>query len=156
MLKVKIVCVGKIKEKFFKDAVDEYVKRLGAYCNTEITEINESRIDKPNAADVAKALTAEGKNIIAATEGLKILCDVAGKQTDSDDVAKLLKKAAETKGSITFVVGSSFGVSEEVKAAADERISFGKITLPHQLFRVVLCEQIYRGFTILNGTPYHK
>lgn len=156
MLKVKIVCVGKIKEDFFEKALAEYGKRLSRFCDFKIEEIAESRLNDETAADVACALEEEGKSILKKADGLTVLLDRQGVEASSFDMAKLLKSSADVKGGITFIVGSSHGVSQSVFQRADKVISFGKITFPHQLFRVVLAEQIYRGFTIINGSAYHK
>lgn len=156
MLKVKIVCIGKIKENYFIDALGEYTKRLIRYCDFCIEELAESRLKDETPTEIQRALVEEGKNILKKAEGKLVLLDRVGKMVDSFDMANILKEVATTTGKITFVIGSSHGVSQEVKDKSDLSISFGKITFPHQLFRVVLTEQIYRGFCINAGSPYHK
>jgi len=156
MLKVKILCIGKIKENYFIDALGEYAKRLIRYCDFCIDELAESKLKDETPTEIKKALVEEGKNILKRVEGKLVLLDRVGKMVDSFDVANILKEASSTTGKVTFVIGSSHGVSQEVKDKADLTISFGKITFPHQLFRVVLAEQIYRGFCINAGSPYHK
>ena len=156
MLKVKIVCVGKIKEDYFLDAVAEYAKRLSRYCDFSVDEIAESKLNGESPAEIQKALAEESKSIIKRAEGYVVLLDRTGKMVDSPEIAGLLKRAQNAQGKVTFVIGSSHGVEQEVRTKADEVISFGKITFPHQLFRVVLAEQIYRACGILAGTKYHK
>lgn len=156
MLKIKVLCVGKIKEDYFEKALAEYKKRLSRFCDFCIDEIPESRLGGESFSDIQKALAEEAKVILKKAEGMTIVLDRLGKQTDSVEFAQLLKKASIDFGKATFVIGSSHGVDESVKQRADCLISFGKITLPHQLFRVVLVEQIYRGFGINNNSPYHK
>jgi len=156
MLKVKIVCIGKIKEDYFLDGIAEYAKRLSRYCDFSITELAESKLNGESFAEVQRALAEESKNILKHTEGYTVLLDRTGKMVDSMEVAGLLKKAQNTVGKVTFVIGSSHGVDQQVRTQADDVISFGKITFPHQLFRVVLAEQIYRGFCINGGANYHK
>ena len=153
MLKVVVVAVGDIKERFYKDAVAEYVKRLGRWAKTEIVEVSEAS----HLTDPDKKRAEEGEAILKKLRGKVILTDVKGQKIKSEDLATLIKESALAGDSeLTFVIGGSNGVSPAVKARADAIISFGDITLPHQLFRVVLLEQIYRAETILSGTPYHK
>lgn len=153
MLKIRVVAVGGIKESFYREAVGEYVKRLGKWAKVEISEAEEaSHIEDP-----AKKREAEAEGILRRVKGRMVLLDVKGKRVKSEDIATLLSESALSGVSeITFVIGGSNGVSEEVKRRADDVLSFGDITLPHQLFRVVLLEQIYRAETIINNASYHK
>ena len=153
MLKLRVVAVGDVKDSFYREAVAEYVKRLGKWAKTEIVEVAEaSHLTDPN-----KKREAEGEAILAKLKGKTILTDVKGKKVKSEDIASLLEKSALAGDSeLTFVIGGSNGVSPAVKAKAAEMISFGDITLPHQLFRVVLLEQLYRAETIIHGSTYHK
>ena len=144
MLTVRVVAVGTLKEKFFVSAVDEYVKRLGKYCKFEIIQVKESGPKK------------EAEEIRAKLRGYVILCDVMGELVSSEGLAKRFEDLSMDTSTITFVIGGSDGVGGYLDDVADEKTSFGKITLPHQLFRVVLVEQIYRVFTILKGEKYHK
>lgn len=156
-MKFKIVAVGKIKEKFFVDAVAEYVKRISRYASVEIVEIAECAFNgSPSAKEVEKIVTVEGQRILQKLEGYVVAADIEGKQLDSRELSDLIVKNKQTDSVFTFVVGGSYGLSREVKEAADTRVSFGKITLPHQLFRVVLCEQLYRACCIENNVTYHK
>jgi len=152
MKKIEILCVGKIKENYFKDAIAEYQKRLSRFCNfsiVEVVEFGDSTLakEKEGAAILQKMLDGS----------FLILLDIQGEMITSEGLAKEIDLAfVKGNDKVRFVVGGSHGISEIVKEKADKAISFGKITYPHQLFRVVLCEQIYRALCIQNGTPYHK
>lgn len=156
-MKLKIVAVGKIKESYFKDAISEYVKRISKFANVEIIEADECFFNGiPNESEKQKILSAEGKLILQKAEGFIIAMDVSGKPVSSEDVSSCLAKQKHNHSVFTFVIGGSYGLSDEVKRRADERWSLGKITMPHRLFRVVLCEQLYRACCIENNVPYHK
>ncbi len=156
-MKITVVAVGKLKERFWSDACAEYVKRLGGYATVKVLEVPDRDPAKSGGEDGARAL--EGKAILAAIPDRShvILLDVAGKERSSEEIAARLDDLmVRGSSSITFVIGGSCGVSDEVYARADERLSFGRITLPHNLARVVLLEQAYRAFKIMRGEPYHK
>ena len=161
MQKMTILCTGKLKEKFYLDAVAEYVKRLSRFCKLEIIELPEEKIEEKNASDavVKKALDKEGKAILSnVRKGAAIvaMC-IEGKQISSDELAQFLaQRAGSGAGDVAFVIGSSHGLSDEVKKAAALKFSMGRITMPHQLARLVLTEQIYRACTINAGMKYHK
>ena len=144
MLTIKIVAVGTLKEKFYVDAVAEYVKRLSKYCKLEIIQVKESDIKK------------ECEEIRDKLKGHVILCDLRGELVSSEGFAQKIEKLQMATSTISIVIGGSEGVGNYLDDVIDEWMSFGKITLPHQLFRVVLVEQIYRAFTILKGEKYHK
>lgn len=151
MININIVCVGALKEKFWIDAVSEYGKRLSRFCKLKILELpQQEKFDKQ------KCLEGEGDEILRAVRGYKILLDIEGQQFTSNELAKKIEKVLLSNSEITFIIGGSYGVSEKVKAQVDFRLSFGKITLPHNLARVVLVEQIYRAFMITSGSTYHK
>lgn len=150
-MKIKILCVGKIKERFYSEAVAEYVKRLGRFCNVEIAEVD----DCPDG-DVEKIKKKEAKALLPGLEGFCICLDIDGKQFSSEEFAQKLKETKDNSSVITFVIGGSHGLYENVKDLCKMRLSFGKMTFPHQLMRVILCEQIYRAFMILSGSTYHK
>ena len=153
MLKIRVVAVGGIKENFYREAIEEYKKRLGKWAKVEIEEVPESS----EIADPAKKREAEGEAILRRLKGKAILLDVKGRRISSEGLSEIISRSALSGDSeITFVIGGSNGVSGKVKQAASEILSFGDITLPHQLFRVVLLEQIYRAMSIIAGTPYHK
>jgi len=160
MLAVKLICVGKLKEKFYIDAVAEYIKRLGAYCRLEIEELSEIRLpERPSEAEIRSALAKEAETIrsrIPKGAAVAALC-IEGRQTDSEGFAELLEKfAANGVSKLCFIIGGSCGIDEQLKAQADLRVSMSKMTFPHHLARVMLLEQIYRGFNINNGGKYHK
>ena len=156
MLKVNIVCIGKIKESFYRDAISEYAKRLTRFCKFNIVELQESLLVGKNAQDIEKVKVQEGKNIISKLSGYIIVLDLGGKQLSSEDLATTIESVSNSYSEITFVIGGSYGLSSEVLEKADKKIAFGKITFPHQLMRVVLVEQIYRAFMINSNSDYHK
>lgn len=156
-MKFSVVAVGKIKEIYFKDAVSEYAKRMSRFVNVQFTEVEECTFcGIPNESQVQKILQTEGKSILQKVEGCVVALDIGGTPVDSVSLSGLIEKISQTDSTISFVIGGSYGLSDEVKRRADYRVSFGKITLPHQLCRVVLCEQLYRACTIRNNVPYHK
>lgn len=160
MLNVKLICVGKMREKFYIDAFEEYRKRLQAYCRLELAEITEQRLsDRPAEKEITAALEREGQEILKSVPAdayLVALC-VEGKQMPSEGMAELIA-ARENSGKpkLCFVIGGSFGLSPTVKARADRKLSMSQMTFPHHLARVMLVEQVYRGFKINEGSQYHK
>ena len=160
MLHINIVCIGKLKESYFRDAIAEYSKRLSKYCNLTITELNDEKIpNNPNESDNLIVKNKEGKNIIShlKKDSYIIALDSNGKQMQSEEFADKIEKISTNYNStITFIIGGSLGISSEVLQLCNEKISFSKMTFPHQLFRVLLLEQIYRGFKIINNENYHK
>ena len=159
MLNIKIICVGKFKEKYWEAASAEYMKRLGAYCNVSVIEVKEEKLPAhASRADEENVIFKEGKSIldkIAAGDHV-IALDIGGKELSSEDLAAKIAEISFTSSTIDFVIGGSLGLSKEVKSRAALRLSFGRITLPHQLARIVLLEQIYRAFKINAGETYHK
>jgi len=160
MLGIEIICVGKLKEKYWQDACQEYAKRLKGFCSFRITEIEEERMpDNISEAHIRHTLQKEGERILAAVpKGAVIaaMC-IEGRQRSSEELAATLEELAVCGCSqIAFVIGGSWGLSEAVKAAARIRLSMSKMTFPHQLARVMLCEQIYRAFSINSNSKYHK
>ncbi len=159
MLDIRIICVGKFKEKYWVDASAEYMKRLGAYCNVSVIEVREEKLPaNASAADERKVMEAEGRSLLSKVDksDFAIVMDVKGKELSSEELAARIQETAFTHSTIDFIIGGSLGLSDEVKKRADLRMSFGRITLPHQLARVVLLEQIYRAFKINAGETYHK
>ena len=159
-MKIKIVCVGKLKEKYLKDAIDEYTKRLSRFCTVQIIELSDEKIpDNPSLSEEEKVLELEGEKIlknISPSDYVFSLC-VEGKALTSEEFAqKLSDIALSGKSTICFVIGGSLGLSKGVKARSDFRLSFSKMTFPHQLMRVFLTEQIYRAFKINANEKYHK
>lgn len=160
MLNVKLICVGKLKEKFYLEAVNEYVKRLGSLCRLEITELGEVRLpQEPSQAEINAALAKEAESIrqqIPKGAVVAAMC-IEGKIYSSEEFSKVMSDCAVAGASkLCFVVGSSFGLDEGFKKSADLRLSMSKMTFPHHLARVMLLEQIYRGFKISAGGKYHK
>lgn len=160
MQSVKIICVGKLKDAFFREASDEYMKRLKAFCKAEIIEIPAANLpDDPNEAQIDSALEKEADAILKKipSGSLRVAMCVEGKLYSSEDMAKCIAEASmRGNGDITFIIGGSYGISERVKKQADIRMSASKMTFPHRLFRVMLLEQIYRGYKINQGSKYHK
>ena len=159
-MRIEIVCIGKIKEEFYRGAVAEYSKRLTAFCDFSVVELPQERLpDNPGGREIARALEREGRSILAKLRpGARVvaLC-VEGGQLSSEEMAgTLMSWSVGGVSCVQFVIGSSFGLSGEVKSRADLRLSMSRMTLPHQLCRVVLCEQIYRAMTINHGAKYHK
>lgn len=160
MLAVKLVCVGRMREKFYTDAFAEYRKRLGSYCKFECVEIAEQRLgDDPSPNEIAAALEKEAAEIeraVPADACLVALC-VEGKERSSEELAALIRERESSgKPRLCFVIGGSYGMSERVKRRADLKLSMSRMTFPHHLARVMLAEQIYRAFKINEGSRYHK
>lgn len=151
-----MICIGKLKEKHWRDAVAEYEKRLFSLCKFQLIELPEVRLPSdPSPAQIAAALEQEGKTILERAAGKIYPLCIEGKEVDSPGLAKKLENAMQSPGTVTFVIGSSHGLAETVKKAG-EGLSMSPMTFPHQLARVMLCEQIYRSFQIISGTKYHK
>mgnify|MGYP004538968173 FL=1 len=160
MLGVTIICEAKLKEKYLRDAADEYIKRLGGYCKLNIVELAPKKLpDNPSENEIASALSAEGKEILSKiSAGSKVfsMC-IEGKQLSSEKLAKEIDSyGIQGFSNIVFIIGSSYGLSEEVKKRSDFRLSMSEMTFPHQLARIMLLEQIYRAFRINSGGKYHK
>ena len=160
MLSVKMICVGKIRERFFLDAFEEYRKRLGAYCRLELVEPNEQRLpERPSQAEIDAALEKEAGDILRTIppDAYVVALCVEGAQIPSEGMARLVEeREGSGKPKLCFVVGGSFGLSETVKKRADLRLSMSKMTFPHHLARIMLAEQLYRGYKIREGARYHK
>lgn len=145
MIKVNVVCVGKIKEEYFRQAIAEYSKRLSRFCKLEIKELAEG-----------KTLQEEAPNILKSAKGYVFALCIEGEKYSSERLAKDIKKLCDAGKEITFIIGSSCGLDDAVKSAADTKISFSDMTFPHQMMRVILLEQVYRAFMINSGSEYHK
>lgn len=159
-MKIKIVTVGKLKEKYLKDGIAEYSKRLSRFANLEMIELaDEKTPDRASDSENQKILELEGTRILSkiGDRDFVIVLAIEGKTLSSEEFSKQLEQAPINGFStLTFVIGGSLGLSPQVKKPANLSISFGRLTLPHQLMRLVLVEQIYRAFTIQQGSPYHK
>ena len=160
MLTVNILCVGNLKESYWREACAEYAKRLGGYCKFSVVEVGESRLPKSYSdADIVKVIESEGERILARipSGSFVIAMCIEGRMMDSPQLAARLEQTALCgKSRIDFVIGGSYGLSEAVKKRADLRLSMSPMTFPHQLARVMLCEQIYRAFSINADAKYHK
>lgn len=157
-MKINIIAVGKIKEKYLKEAIDEYKKRLSKFCSLNIMEIDECVAKVENDANIKKSIDDESKSIISKIKNEYIIAlDIDGKEYSTLELSDKINDI-KLKGvsEISFIIGGSYGLSETIKKRADLRLSFSKLTFPHQLFRVILLEQIYRVFKIENNEPYHK
>ena len=158
-MKITLITVGTLKEDYLRKAMEEYVRRIGAYATWEEINLKEEKLKDESPASVDTALKAEGERIIAVIpkDALAIALCVEGKQYSSEELAAKIE-LLPTNGisEITFVIGDSDGMGEDVKAACDYRLSFSKMTFPHQLMRVILLEQIYRALSIINHGKYHK
>lgn len=152
MLRINIVAVGKIKEKYIKDGILEYCKRMNPYINFNIVELEESK-------DSNSSIIQDTKNILKYLEkksGYMILLDISANECSSEELASMISKLSIDYSEINFVIGGSRGVTDELRKFVNRRISFSKLTFPHQLFRLILCEQIYRSICINNNIKYHK
>lgn len=146
MIKINLLCVGTLKERFWVDAIEEYKKRIGRFANFKITETDECR-----------TIEEEGKEILKRIKGHAVIFDIEGEAVTSCGFAEMIrKKLNEGKSELTLIIGGSNGLSQEVKDISRDKISFGRVTYPHQLMRVIATEQVYRALTILNNVPYHK
>ena len=159
-MNVNIIAIGKLKEEYLRAACAEYGKRLSAFCRFSVIELPESRLgDDPSDKEIARALEAEAEQIRAKlTNGsYNIAMCIEGKQIPSEELAELLERVpTEGKSTINIIIGSSYGIAESLKKQADCRLSMSKMTFPHQLARVMVMEQVYRGYMINAGKKYHK
>lgn len=150
---IKIICIGKLKEKYLKDAQEEYLKRLSKYTQIQIIELDDSNID-----DEKVALEQEKTKVLKYLnpKDYIITLEIEGNQLTSVELANKIDKTLITNSDITFIIGGSYGIHDEIKSKSNYKLSFSKLTFPHQLFRVLLLEQIYRSYKILNNEKYHK
>lgn len=159
-MRIQIICIGKLKEKYWSDAVNEYMKRLSKYCDIEILELKESKLpDKASAAQEAMVIEEEGKTILKHIKdnSYVITLEILGKNLTSEELASKMKDLPLIgKSHVTFIIGGSLGLSNEVSKRSDFKLSFSKMTFPHQMMRVILLEQVYRAFKINKNEAYHK
>ncbi len=157
-MNIKLVVIGKLKEKYLRDGCDEYIKRLSKFCNLKIVELDEYKLpDKPSQKDIDNALINESKNILKHCEGYIISMCIEGNQVSSEDLAKKFETVTlNGYGTITFIIGSSFGLDSSIKNKSDFKLSMSKMTFTHQIARMLLLEQIYRAFQINTNGKYHK
>lgn len=159
-MKITILCVGKIKEKFYREAIAEYAKRLSRYCKLEVVEVaDEKTPDVCSEVENARIRNKEGERLMKyiKEDGYVIALAIQGKQYDSVGFSECIEKLGiQGKSHLYFVIGGSLGLADAILRRADAKISFSAMTFPHQLMRVILLEQIYRGYRIMNNEPYHK
>lgn len=160
MLSVNIICIGKLKEKYWADAIKEYSKRLSVFCKFSVIELSEYKVnDNPSEKQIDFVLKEEGKSILSRIKSddyCAALC-IEGKIISSKELSGLISEVPLTgKSTVNFIIGGSWGLSDDVKNRSNVKISMGKMTFPHQLARVMLSEQIYRAFQISSGGKYHK
>ena len=159
-MKIRIIAIGKIKEQYLKDGINEYLKRIKPYAKIEIVEVNDSPIkDNPNDFDIEKVKQTEGRSVLNLVKSNEyvISLDMNKKEMDSIEFSSYLIKKMEISGSnLTFIIGGSYGLSDELKNRANDSISLSKMTFLHQMTRLILLEQIYRGFKIYSHETYHK
>lgn len=156
MLKINLICVGDIKEKYLSDAINEYSKRISRFANLNIVQIKENVAKSNNALDVENSLKKDADEILKHIKGYAICLDILGDMISSEQFAKKIEKISLINSEISFIIGASNGLHNKIKAICKEKISFSKMTFPHQLMRVIFLEQLYRAFTILNNISYHK
>lgn len=158
-MKVTLICVGKVKEKFYREAIKEYEKRLGAYIKLNTIEINDEKVKVENDSEIALAIEKEGNNILSKIKDTQyvITLEILGKSISSEQFAAKIDNLMLTgKSDVVLVIGGSYGLSDSVKKRSDYALSFSKMTFPHQMMRVVLLEQVYRAYRIITGASYHK
>lgn len=161
MIRVNIICIGKIKEKYFTDAINEYAKRLSLFCKFSIVELPEEKIrsNNPNQSQIDEVIEAEGKKIlqkIGQSDYVLAMC-IEGKMLSSVELSKTIDNLSVSgKSTVDFIIGGSYGLSNAVKSRADFKLSMSKMTFPHQMARMILSEQIYRAFEISTNGKYHK
>lgn len=154
---IDLICVGKIKESFYREAVGEYAKRLSRFCKFRVCEVAEELLTGTSQKQIDAVKKAEGARLLAYCKGYVIAFDSRGAQTTSEEFSDLIcKRALRENSRIALVIGGSYGLDDALKQRADAIVSFGKITFPHQLMRVVAVEQLYRAFMIGEGSAYHK
>lgn len=155
---VNLIVIGRLKEDYLRSACAEYIKRLARYCTFELHELDECRLsDSPSEKEIASALKKEAENIKKYAKGMIIPMCIEGKQLSSEELSQKITSAGVNGFStVTFIIGSSFGLADEIKSMGTLKLSMSKMTFPHQLARVMLLEQIYRAFQIAEGGKYHK
>lgn len=156
MIKINLIALGDIKEKYLIDAIQEYKKRISRFANLNIIELKENNPKSTSKKDIELALKKDAQEILSYLKGYVICLDIEGKQYSSVEFSELIKKTTLQSSEITFVIGASNGLDEEIKNLSKTKLSFSKMTFPHQLMRVIFLEQVYRAFTILNNIAYHK
>lgn len=156
MLKINLIVIGDIKESYLKEAISEYSKRISRFADLKIVELKENNPISTNHKDISLALEKDAKNIQSHIKGYSICLDINATQLTSEQFAEKIKTLSLKTGEITFIIGASNGIAEQIKNTCNEKLSFSKMTFPHQLMRVIFLEQLYRALTINNNIAYHK
>jgi 23S rRNA (pseudouridine1915-N3)-methyltransferase len=157
MIKINIIAVGKVKEKYFEDGIKEYIKRISRFADINIKELKEENIYSPTSGEIEQIIKKESESILKEFKGYVVALAIEGKKLTSEKLSQKINEIAAYKsGEISFIIGGSYGLSKTVKEKADFLLSLSDMTFPHTLFRLMLTEQIYRAFTISNNVGYHK
>ncbi len=156
MIKINLICMGDIKEKYLKDAIGEYSKRISRFADLKIIELKEHVAPSNNFTDIENALKKDAEEMKKHIKGHLFCLDIQGKMLSSEEFSSKINKISLTSSEISFIIGASNGIHDSIKSISNEKISFSPMTFPHQLMRVIFLEQLYRAFTILNNISYHK
>lgn len=156
MIKINLISMGDIKEKYLKEAITEYSKRISRFAELKIIELKENAPKNSSSGEILNCLKKDAEEIKKHIKGYPICLDVKGSLISSEEFATKLQKTSLSSSEITFIIGASNGIDESIKNLCKEKISFSKMTFPHQLMRVIFLEQLYRAFTIINNISYHK
>lgn len=156
MLKIHLVAVGRVKENYFKEGIAEYAKRLSRYADFKITEVREENFSKEGEAERKLAKKREAERIVPELKGFIVCLSAEGRKFSSEAFSRKIEEIKSAAGEVTFVIGGSYGIDESVKRRANLLMSFSDMTFPHTLMRLIFTEQLYRAFTIAEGTGYHK
>lgn len=156
MIKINIIAIGDIKESYLKEGINEYLKRIKRYADINIYELKEHNPSSNNANDILIALEKDADEIKKKIKGFPICLDISGKSMDSIEFSNYLNKLSLSTSEISIIIGASNGLSDSIKSNCKDKISFSKMTFPHQLMRLILLEQLYRSFTIIHNIAYHK
>ena len=156
MIKINLICMGDIKEKYLREAIGEYSKRISRFAELKIIELKENVAQSNSKTDILKALEKDAENMKKYLKGYIICLDINGKMLKSEEFSQKIEKISLSNSEITFIIGASNGIDEKIKNLSNEKISFSPMTFPHQLMRVIFLEQLYRAFTISNNIAYHK
>ena len=156
MIKINLISIGDIKEKYLREAIGEYSKRISRFAELKIIELKENVAQSNSKTDILKALEKDAENMKKYLKGYIICLDINGKMLKSEEFSQKIEKISLSNSEITFIIGASNGIDEKIKNLSNEKISFSPMTFPHQLMRVIFLEQLYRAFTISNNIAYHK
>ena len=156
MFKINIIAVGRVKEEYFKGGIDEYIKPLSRFCTVNLIEIKEENFNAPTDSQIQKIIETEGDSILKRLKGEVVSMCIEGDKLSSKQFASFIKAHFDKGQEITFVIGGSYGIDKRVKDLSSKKLSFSEMTFPHTMFRLMFVEQLYRAFTIINNTSYHK